>query len=179
MSDPAAPPLRPLGRFLLRLSEALALAGGLVLLVVTALTVFSVIGRTALNLPLLGDSEIVEIGVAFSVFSFLAYCQMRGANVVVDFFTKPLPLKARNGIDAISNLVFALVVILLTWRLALGGIGAYFNDDTSMFLLIPKWWGYLAAFASCLVWGAACLYTAVAPLIGPAGPSQAVGEDTR
>ncbi len=157
---------RPLGQAIMWLSEMLALIGGIVLLLVTVLTVLSVIGRTALNMPLLGDSEIVEVGVAFSIFSFLAYCQMRGSNVIVDFFTKPLPKRWRDGIDAIANLVFAIVVVILTWRLALGGIDTFGHGDFSMFLQIPGWWGYVAAFVSCLVWAAACLYTAVARLMG-------------
>ena len=157
---------RPIGIAILRISEVLALLGGLVLLVITLITVASVIGRTAFNLPVLGDSEIVEVGVAFSIFSFLAYCQMRGSNVVVDFFTKWLPERIRDSIDAFSNLVFAAVVIILTWRLALGGLDSYVHGDYSMFLRIPQWWGYLAAFISCVVWVSACLYTAFARMLG-------------
>jgi len=150
----------PAGCALMCLSEILALAGGIILVVVTALTVFSVVGRTGFNLPILGDSEIVEVGVAFSIFSFLAYCQMRGANVIVDFFTARAPAVLRNGLDAVSNAMFAVVVCILTWRLALGGIETFEREDFSMFLNIPIWWGYLGAFVSCLVWAAACLYTA-------------------
>ena len=150
----------PVGRALMRVSEVLALIGGLFLIVVTALTILSVVGRTGFNMPILGDSEIVEIGVAYAIFSFLAYCQMRGANVIVDFFTARAPAAVRNGLDAASNLAFAAVVCILTWRLALGGIETFQRDDFSMFLQIPVWWGYLGAFISSLVWAAACLYTA-------------------
>lgn len=150
----------PAGRALMRVCEVLALVGGLFLIVVTALTVLSVIGRAGFNAPILGDSEIVEIGVAYAIFSFLAYCQMRRANVIVDFFTARAPAVVRNGLDAASNIVFAAVVCVLTWRLALGGIETFRRDDFSMFLQIPVWWGYLGAFVSCLVWTAACVYTA-------------------
>ena len=81
-----------------------------ILVVVTILTIVSVVGRTGFDVPILGDSEIVEVGVAYSVFSFLAYCQMRGANVIVDFFTARAPAVVRNGLDAVSNAVFAVVV---------------------------------------------------------------------
>ena len=150
----------PAGRALMRVCEVLALIGGLFLIVVTALTVLSVIGRTGFNLPILGDSEIVEIGVAYAIFSFLPYCQMRRANVIVDFFTARAPAVMRNGLDAASNVVFAAVVCVLTWRLALGGVETLRRDDFSMFLQIPVWWGYLGALVSCLIWAAACLYTA-------------------
>ena len=62
--------------------------------------------------------------------------------------------------------MFAIVVVILTWRLALGGIDTFRHGDFSMFLPIPGWWGYVAAVLSCLVWAAACLYTAVARLMG-------------
>jgi TRAP-type C4-dicarboxylate transport system permease small subunit len=150
----------PAGRALMRLSETLALLGGIILVVVTILTIVSVVGRTGFDVPILGDSEIVEVGVAYSVFSFLAYCQMRGANVIVDFFTARAPAVVRNGLDAVSNAVFAVVVCILTWRLAIGGVETYERADFSMFLNIPIWCGYLGAFVSCLVWAAACLYTA-------------------
>ena len=150
----------PTGQALFRLSEILALLGGVILVLVAVVTIVSVIGRTGFNLPILGDSEIVEIGIAYSLFSFLAYCQMRGANVIIDFFTARAPVMVRNGLDAVSNVVFAVVVCILTWRLAVGGIETYGRADFSMFLNIPLWWGYLGAFLSCLVWAAACLYTA-------------------
>ncbi len=155
-----------IGSVLSRVCEGLALLGGIVLLLVMALTVVSVIGRAAFNSPLLGDSEIVEVGVAFSIFSCFAWCQIRGANVIVDFFTRGLPARVRNGIDTICDLLFASIVLLLTWRLALGGIDTFHRGDVSMFLLVPNWWGYLAAFVSCVVWAGACLYTALAALMG-------------
>ena len=156
----------PVGLFLRRSSEVLAVLGGLSLIMVILVTVVSVVGRTAFNRPLLGDAEIVEIGCAFAVFSFLPYCQMRGANIVVDFFTRSLPKTVRDRMDSTCSLLFAAIVALLTWRLALGGLDAYRNGDFSTFLQIPAWWGYLAAFVSCLLWAATCLYTSVAPLIG-------------
>lgn len=164
--SPTDQPTDQIGRLLMRLSEILALAGGLVLLFVTGFTILSVVGRTGFNTPVLGDSEIVEVGVAFSIFSFMAYCQMRGANVIVDFFTQGLPLRARNLLDAASTLLFTVVVLILTWRLVLGGIDAYTRSDFSMFLQIPTWWGYVAAIASSLLWATVCLYCAFACLAG-------------
>lgn len=164
----------PVGRFLARSSDVLAVLGGLSLIMVILVTVISVVGRTVFNRPLLGDAEIVEIGCAFAVFSFLPYCQMRGANIVVDFFTKPLPKAVRDWMDSVCSLLFAAVVALLTWRLALGGLDAYRNGDFSTFLQIPAWWGYLAAFVSCLLWAATCLHTSITPLIGISA-----GEDTK
>lgn len=148
-----------MGRALARLCEAWGLAGGVALLGAMA-TMLATVGGGMLGRPLLGDSEIVELLGGIAVFAFLPYCHLRGANVFVDFFTRPLPERVKAWLDAAMNLVFALVAIVLTWRLAEGGIGAYERDRRSMFLQLPDWWGYVAGFLSMLLWVAVCLYVA-------------------
>lgn len=154
------PPSDPFGARLFAVCEGLAVLGGISLLIVTVFTVVSVVGRTALDMPVLGDQEIVEIGCAFAIFSFMPYCQMRAANVIVDFFTARLRLRHRDLIDALMNTVFSACVLLITWRLAVGGIGAFKAGDNSMFLRIPQWWGYSVAFVACILWSLACCYSA-------------------
>jgi len=148
-----------MGGTLARLCEAWGLAGGVALLGAMATMLATVVGN-AFGRPLLGDSEIVELLGGIAVFAFLPYCQLRGANVFVDFFTRPLPDAAKAWLDAAMNLVFALVAIVLTWRLAEGGLAAWERDRRSMFLQLPDWWGYVAGFASMLLWIAVCLYVA-------------------
>ena len=156
-----APPVDRFGRALYDASVAIAVIGGLITLVVTALTVVSVVGRGVFNDPLLGDSEVVEVGIALAIFSFLPYCQMRGANVIVDFFTMAASTRMRACLDMIMNAVFLACVAVLTWRLAVGGLAAFRNGDNSMFLRIPLWWGYLAGFIVSIVWCLSCLHVAV------------------
>lgn len=145
--------------FLYSACEVLAVFGGIVLLVVTAFTVISVVGRTGFDSPVLGDQEIVEIGCAVALFSFMPYCQMRAANVVVEFFTAKFPAPARAALDAIMNAVFSVCIVIVTWRLGVGGIAAFEGGDTTMFLRMSQWWGYLAAFVACIAWSLACLYS--------------------
>src|SRR5690606_2512545 len=128
---------------------------------VTAVTVISVVGRVLFAAPVLGDAEIVELGCALAIFSFLPYCQLRGGNVVVDVFTTRASPRTRALLDAANGLVFTLVVVLLTWRLVVGSIDAISHNEFSMFLRIPLWWGYAGAILPMMVWGLACLYTAL------------------
>jgi TRAP-type C4-dicarboxylate transport system permease small subunit len=146
-------------QFLMRLCEAWGLVGGIALLGALATMVATVVGAAFGN-PLLGDSEIVELLGGIAVFAFLPYCQLRGANVLVDFFTKPLPERAKNWLDATMNVVFAAVVMVLTWRLAEGGLGVFERDKRSMFLQLPDWWGYGVGAISMLLWIAVCLFVA-------------------
>lgn len=155
----SAPRDEPFGAALFAFSEALAVFGGIVLLAMTAFTVISVVGRTGFDLPVLGDQEIVELGCAIAIFSFMPYCQMRAANVIVDFFTARLNQAARDGLDATMNAIFSVCILIVTWRLAVGGIATFHASDASMFLRIPQWWGYALAFMGCIAWSLACIYS--------------------
>lgn len=144
---------------LTRICEAWGLVGGVALLG-TMLTMMVTVLGGAFGKPLLGDSEIVELLGGICVFAFLPYCHLRGANVLVDFFTRPLPARINGWLDAVMNLTFAAVAIVLTWRLVEGGIGVYERGKRSMFLQLPDAWGYAIGTLSMLLWIAVCLFIA-------------------
>jgi TRAP-type C4-dicarboxylate transport system permease small subunit len=135
-----------------------ALLGGLALLAAMLVLVATVVGG-AFGRPILGDSELIELLSGIAVFAFLPYCQLRGANVIVDFFSQPLPARARDWLDAAMGLVFILVASVLTWRLAEGGLTAWERSRKSMFLQLPDWWGYLVGVVAMLLWVAVCCLT--------------------
>ena len=85
------------GRFLLRLVTYLAICGGLVIVVIVFINFISIAGRTIFGKPLTGDFELVEIGCAVAMFSFLPLCQFKNGNVIVDFFTINLSNKIKNS----------------------------------------------------------------------------------
>ena len=152
-------PADPFGARLFAFSEGLAVVGGLSLLFVTVFTVLSVVGRTGFDTPILGDQEVVELGCAVAIFAFMPYCQMRAANVIVDFFTARVSPAGRSLLDALMNAIFSACILIVTWRLAVGGLGAFEAGDNTMFLRIPQWWGYSFAFLACLAWTLACFYS--------------------
>jgi TRAP-type C4-dicarboxylate transport system permease small subunit len=142
-----------------RLCERLALAGGAALLGALAILVVTVVGG-AFGRPLLGDSELVELLCGIAVFAFLPYCQLRGSNVIVDFFTQPLPKRAQHFLDFLMSVVFTAVAAVLAWRLAAGGITAWERARRSMFLQLPDWWGYVFGVLAMLLWVAVCAWSA-------------------
>ena len=136
----AAMAARPgLERVLDRACTWLAVAGGLVMLAFTGISVGSILSRTFFGAPLVGDFELTERGTAIAVFAMLPYCHLRGGNVVVDMFVSRFPPAARRAMAVFSDLLFALVAALMTWRLALGGVNQYEFNDMSMMLKIPTW----------------------------------------
>ena len=71
------------------------------------LVVVSVIGRRFFNSPVNGDFELVSMGAAIAVFTFLPYTQARRGNILVDTFTSWLPARTNQLIDAFWDLVYA------------------------------------------------------------------------
>lgn len=126
-------------RALERACTWLAIAGGFVMLAFTAVSVGSILSRTFFGSPLVGDFELTERGTAIAVFSMLPYCHLRGGNVVVDMFVGMFPPAARRALAVLSDVLFTIVAGLMTWRLAVGGIGQYQFNDMSMMLQIPTW----------------------------------------
>lgn len=129
-----------------------ALLAGALLLVAVGVTTASVLRGAIFNKPILGDSEIVEMTLGVAVAFCLPLAEMRGAHVMVDFFTQKLPPRALAGLDALMRSVAAAVVFVLAWRLTIGGYNNWDRERESMFLEIPYWWGYAGAAIGMALW---------------------------
>jgi TRAP-type C4-dicarboxylate transport system permease small subunit len=135
---PAAPPL-PEHSPVARVARALAILGGLfsvasALLVTTSVTL-RWLGLGSVN----GDFELVQIGVALSVFCFLPLTQARRGNIMVDTFTGWLPLPVQRAIDAFWDLVYAGFMALMAWCLMNGARDALTSGLSSAMLSLPLW----------------------------------------
>jgi TRAP-type C4-dicarboxylate transport system permease small subunit len=132
-----------LGRVLEQGSTALALAGGLVLTLLMLMSIASIGGRWLFSRPLPGDFEMVEIGTGLAIFLFLPACQLRGANVIVDFFTTGLSRRGRAWLDAFGALLYTLSAALFAWRLVFGGLDYLRYGEKTMILGVPLWWAFV------------------------------------
>ncbi|HEX9858944.1 MAG TPA: TRAP transporter small permease [Paracoccaceae bacterium] len=164
------------------LARLMAVLGGIVLSVLIVMTCLSVLGRGLNTLahsgllgglgamlagfgPVPGDFELVEAGMAFAVFAFLPLCQMRAAHASVDLFTNALGRGANRWIVAFWEVVFALVMVLIVWRLYFGLLGKVANGETTFLLQFPVWWAYAASFAAGVMAAAVAVYAAVQRVI--------------
>jgi TRAP-type C4-dicarboxylate transport system permease small subunit len=143
MLEQQNPGAQPVMRRLERLCDASAAIGALVLVAVAGMTSVSVIGRAFFSHPILGDVELVQLGAAVVVASFLPYTQFRRANIVVDFFTASASASAQRRMDAFGVLLYTLVLALVTWRVAAGGVSIYTAQERSMLMDLPLWIPYL------------------------------------
>jgi TRAP-type C4-dicarboxylate transport system permease small subunit len=135
---PAAPPL-PEHSPVARVARALAIVGGL-LSVATALLVTTSVTLRWLGLGSInGDFELVQIGVALSVFCFLPLTQARRGNIMVDTFTAWLPLRVQRAMDAFWDFVYAGFMALTAWCLMNGARDALASGLTSAMLGLNLW----------------------------------------
>jgi TRAP-type C4-dicarboxylate transport system permease small subunit len=163
MSDPSITrhaPADRTGRWLFAATKGFALAGGLILVALTLMSLASIAGRSLLSMPVPGDYELVQLGIAVAVASFLPFCQMRGGHALVDFFTASARPAARAALDAIGALLVAIVAAVIAWRLAAGAASLHEANDQTMVLGVPTWWAVALMVPSFALFAAAGLYTA-------------------
>ena len=156
------------------LARWLALAGGAMLSLIVVLTCVSIIGRRLVTLghsafvegtlpflapvlkwfsPIEGIYDLTEMGVAFAIMAFLPWCQMMRGHATVDVVTSALPERGSRSLALIWEIVFALAITLIAWRL-FEGMAAKRSYGETLYLLkipfsgdpVPIWWGYLGCF---------------------------------
>ena len=154
----------------------MALLGGIVLLLLIVLTCISIFGRTLNTLghsdfletnalflsefltgfgPINGDFELVEAGVAFSIMAFIPLCQINRAHAIVEVVTGFFPQKLSRFLALLWEIIFALTLAIIAWRLYVGTTDKMRYGETTFMLQFPVWWGYaacaFAAFIACFV----------------------------
>ena len=168
-----------------RLARFMALLGGIVLTLLVVLTCVSVIGRGLNTLghsdlleglapglaawligtgvgPVTGDYEIVTAGMAFAVFAFLPLTQLTASHATVDVFTNLMPARTNSWLTAFWEVVLAIVIVVIGWRLYAGFLEKLDNGQTTFLLQFPVWWSYGASFLAAVVAALVSVYCAVA-----------------
>jgi TRAP-type C4-dicarboxylate transport system permease small subunit len=160
------------------LARGLAIAGGLVLIVLTILTVASIVGRSLIWAglsPVPGDVELVEAGVAFAIFSFLPWCQLTRGHATVDIFTNFLPARANRIIDLITEILMTVFITVVAWRLWYGMHDKIRYRETTFILQFPVWWAYAACMVAAAIGVAVSFYLLYARIREAAAGTPAAG----
>lgn len=125
-----------------RASEVCALLGGAVLTALALMSVASIAGRALFSQPLSGDYELVQTGCAVFVALCLPYCQLKNANIIIDFFTAKASRRTQGRLDALGALLVGLVMLLIAWRTGVGLLSIRTSGETTTILGMPTWWTY-------------------------------------
>lgn len=153
------------GRILFYLSNFLSIFGGCVLIIIVIINVFSISGRVLFSSPLLGDFELVEMGCAIAIFSFLPFCHLKNGNVIVDFFSSKFPLYIRQLLDILSNFVFLLVASFFTYRMIYGVIDMIKYKEQTMLLKLPVWIAFIPGIFSFFLLALVCFHILLREII--------------
>ncbi|MBO6900144.1 MAG: TRAP transporter small permease [Rhizobiaceae bacterium] len=143
------------------LARGLAVSGGVVLTVLTILTVMSITGRALIWAglsPVPGDFEMVEAGVAFAIFSFLPWCQFVRGHASVDIFTNFLSDGANRIIDLVTEILMTAFIVIVAWRLWYGMLDKIRYNETTFILQFPVWWAYAACMVAAAIGAVISLY---------------------
>jgi len=128
--------------FVRRLAALFAVAGCAAACVVALMVVVSIVGRNALSWPVPGDVELTQFGIALCISLCLPWCQLRGGNIIVDFFTQNASAGTLRRLDAAGAALVALFTAVLAWRTGVGAVSVREAMETTMILDLPMWWSY-------------------------------------
>ena len=164
-----------------RVARLLAYFGGLVLILLAAMTVVSTIGRAFVGLqiglgPIPGDFELVESGTAVAIFCFMSWCHLNQGHVTVDIIADFIPRRANLTLVLIGNVLVFLVAFVIAWRLWMGfgeqvtwfdqplrdllGFGYKpFTNNTTYILGMPLWYSYLLSVIGAFFFLIISIYT--------------------
>ncbi|OAN77610.1 C4-dicarboxylate ABC transporter permease [Jannaschia sp. EhC01] len=170
------------------LSRVMAILGGGMLSIVIGLTVYGVVMRMLDRLfhwmvdaqilaglgqwmidagvgPLLGTFELIEAGIGFVVFAFLPICQITGGHATVDIFTSAMSEGTNRVLRAVTEVIFAAVLILIAVQLY-GGMMTKFNSgQTTLELQLPVWYSYAIGLVGAALAAIVSSYLAVVRVI--------------
>lgn len=169
---------------LLILSRIMAILGGLMLSALILLTVYSVVARALDRMfhamiggdvapglarwmidtgigPLLGTYELLEAGIAFVIFAFLPICQLTGGHATVDIFTSHMSEGANRVLRAVTETVFAAVLILIAVQLYNGLMIKYASGQTTLELALPVWWSYAISLPGAAIAALVAVYLGI------------------
>tara|TARA_B110000908_G_scaffold40809_1_gene49506 strand:- start:4696 stop:5277 length:582 start_codon:yes stop_codon:yes gene_type:complete len=183
-----------------RAARFMAICGGLVLALLILLICISVVGRSLNGVlhgwigtafpavsawllqagvgPINGDFELVEAGVAFSIFSFLPLCQISGGHASVDIFTSKLPRGVNRGLQMVIDTVFAFALIIMAYQLYKGMLSKQSYGDTTFLLQFPIWWAYAASLVGAVMAAVISVYVACVRVLELATGQDVITDET-
>lgn len=139
---PVADNLAGIPRWVDRLLRIVALVGGLFLFALMVLVSVAVYYRYQLNQPILGDTELVEIGMSLVVMMAMPFVTLHGKHIRVDILDPHLGNYGRFFGDIFARVVSCFVLFLLirkTWDKTLD---AHEYGDVTNMIEIPVWIAY-------------------------------------
>lgn len=111
--------------------------------------------------PVNGDYEMLEAMVAFAIFAFLPLAQLTYGHATVDIFTSWMPERTQRIITMVSDILFALVMVIIAIKLFEGTLNKQSRGQTTFLLQFPIWWAYAVSCIGAISAAIVAVYLAV------------------
>ena len=141
-------------RFAHGLAKWTAVAGGIALLAMIAIVIISIIGRAFIWAglkPILGDYELVGMGMGFAAFAFIPWAHFERGHAVVSILTDFFSDRVNAWILAVTDLMMLIAGIFIAWRLMDGMFDKMRFHETTLLLRLPLGWSYAACLVAAIV----------------------------
>ena len=126
-------------RLMTLLARVFAILAGVLLTFITLMTCTSIVGREFFGAAITGDFELSGAATGAAIAMFMPWCQSKGGNIIVDFFTVKCSERTNAFLDRMGALILGLCFALLAWRTTIGGMSAYTANSGTMILGFPEW----------------------------------------
>ncbi len=147
-----------LKNFINRISYAMHVCSGVLLIGMMLVTLLDVVTRTiyglsdgGISLTFIGGVELIKYGLLFTVLFTLPQ-SVGDSQVIVDLFTEKMSEKMKTYLESFYVLGFALLGAGMTYRFYLAIEGAALSGETTQDLMIPMPWIYsVVVFATTIL----------------------------
>lgn len=126
------------------------LVGASVLFGLMMVTCIDVAGRYVFNSPLVGATELTELGLAVLVFSAMPVVTWRGMQIVVDLLDHYLNSTLLKALSLFAALVMSTSLYFLAWRIFEMGERSMRRGIVTDFLGIPR--GLVIEYIAIMSW---------------------------
>ena len=172
-----------LGRLVNGLARWIAIAGGVALLAMIAVVVISVIGRAFIWAglkPILGDYELISVGMGFAIFAFLPWAHINRGHALVSLLTDTFGPRVNAWILVVTDLLMLVVSAFIAWRLWLGMLDKFNYRETTILLGLSMGWAFAAAVVGAIAMVVVAIYvlgrSIIDALAGRAAPKHVGSE---
>ena len=122
------------------LTRVINAVGACTALIMVVLVTAHVLSRALFKKPLMGTVELEELMIVILVFLGMAYTQVKGKHISVDFLTSRLSERTRNILSVATSLLSMLLFFALSWQSILLSLIYLSKGNDTFHLGIPLFW---------------------------------------
>lgn len=150
-------------RFLSSFAAWWALAGGILLLLITVVTSANVgafiLDTIAANFGgnvegLSGYEDFVRLMISCAALMFFPYCQLQNGHISIHLFTSGWPDTLVRVVDRLWLALMTVIILLLTYWMFIGMLETRADQTSTSILGWLEWPYYLPGLISLVLWGA-------------------------